>query len=241
MDQPTSPLRGTGKDSSQYPSWRKFITTKVGWILRDASQSRGVDEVVSEGLQGSPRGDAFCLCIALLLEQIVAPGIDPFEGSERTEETTRVEEVQAVHRQEDHGTVHNVEVELCGDNPALHPALPTIDKFDGSIHGSDVDGEGTESNSEEHRLHFPVHEVVARGWFVVRALEGLIADVTEDKLDGEYHVNGDGDRLEEDAAQHDPATLLRILVVTSSNCSEDTTNTLNGERDQISGKEDEGI
>lgn len=148
-----------------------------------------------------------------------------------------MEEIQAVHRQEDHGTVHSVEIEFGGDNPAL----PTVDKLNGSIHRSDVDGEGTERNSEEHRLHFSVHEVIA-GWrFVVRALEGLVADVTEDELDGEDHVNGDGDHLEENAAQHDPATLFWVLVVTSSDGCEGATDTLNSERDEISGKEDDGI
>ena len=58
-----------------------------------------------------------------------------------------------MHRQEDYDTVHSVELKL-GDDPAL----PTIDEPDGSVHGSDVDGKGAESNSEERRLYFLPHD-----------------------------------------------------------------------------------
>lgn len=148
-----------------------------------------------------------------------------------------MEEIQAVHRQEDHSTVHSVEVELSGDDPAL----PTVNKLDGSIYGSDIDCEGAESNSEEHRLHFLVQEVVTSGWFVIRTLEGLVVDVTEEELDGEDHVDGDGEHLEDNATQHDSATLSWIPIVTSSDGGERTTNTLNGKRDKVSGEKDDGI
>jgi len=83
------------------------------------------------------------LCVSLLFEQIVVDGLD-LEGGERTEETTWVEEVQAVHRQEDHGTVHSVEVEFGGDDPAL----PTVGELNCPVNGSDIDGDGAESRSE---------------------------------------------------------------------------------------------
>lgn len=148
-----------------------------------------------------------------------------------------MKEIQGEHCQENHTTVHSVEVEFGGNNPAL----PTVGKLNGSIHRPDVDDEGTERSSEEHRLHFLVHEIVAGWWLVVRALEGLVADVTEDELDGEDHINGDGDHLEENAAQHDPAAQFWVLVATCSDGCEGTTNTLNSEGDEISGKEDNGI
>jgi hypothetical protein len=178
-----------------------------------------------------------CLCVSLLLEQIIVNGLDLLDGSGRTEETTWVEEVQAVHRQEDHGTVHSVEVELGGDDPAL----PTVNELDGSVHGSDVDGEGAKSDSVEHRLHFLVHEVVSGWWLVVRALEGLVVEVTEDELDGEDHVDGDGDHLKYNTAQHNSAAIFWVLVVTGSDSGEGTTNTLNGKCNEISGEEDDGI
>ena len=148
-----------------------------------------------------------------------------------------MEEVQTVHRQENHCTVHSVEVELGGDDPPL----PTVDELDGSVHGSDVDGEGAENNSVEHRLHFLVHEVVAGWWLVIRTLEGLVGEVAKDELDGEDHVDGDGDHLENNTAQHNSTTLFWILVVTGSDGGEGTTNTLNGECNEISSEEDDGI
>jgi hypothetical protein len=47
--------------------------------------------------------------------------------------------------------------------------------------------------------------------------------------------------LEENAAQHDPAAQFWVLVVTGGDGGEGTSNTLNSERDEISGKEDDGI
>jgi len=85
-----------------------------------------------------------CLRVSLLLEQIFVNGLDLLEVGERAEETTRVEEVQAEHRQEDHGTVHSVKVEFCGDDPAL----PTVNELNGPIHGSDVDSEGAKNRSK---------------------------------------------------------------------------------------------
>ena len=148
-----------------------------------------------------------------------------------------MEEVQAEHRQEDHGTVHSVEVELCGDDPTR----PTVGELDGSVHGSDVDGEGAEGNSEKHRLHLLVHKVIAGWWLVMWALEGFVGEVTVEKLDGEDHVDGNGDHLEDNSAQHDSTAHFWVLVVTSSDGSEGTTDTLNGESDHISGEEDDGI
>lgn len=148
-----------------------------------------------------------------------------------------MEEVEAEHRQEDHGTIHSVEVEFSGDDPAG----PTICEFDGSVHGSDVDGEGAEGNSKKHRLHLLVHEVVAGRWLIVRTLEGFVVEVTVEKLDGEDHVHGDGDHLEDNAAQHDSTAHCWIFVVTSGDGSEGTTDTLNGESDHIGGEEDDGI
>jgi len=148
-----------------------------------------------------------------------------------------VEEVQAEHRQEDHGTVHRVEVELGGDDPAG----PTVGELDGSVHGSDVDGEGTEGDSEKHHLHLLVHKVVAGWWLVIWTLEGFVGEVTVEELDGEHHVEGDGDHLEDNTAQHDSTAHLWVFVVTGGDGSEGTTDTLNGEGDHISGEEDDGI
>ena len=106
----------------------------------------------------------------------------------------RVEGVQAVHREENHSTIHNVEVDLGGDDPAV----PTVGELNGSVHRSNIDGERTEGSSEEHHLHFLVQEVVAGRWFVVRALEGLVVEVAEDELDGEDHIDCDGNHLEDD-------------------------------------------
>jgi hypothetical protein len=189
---------------------------------------------VSEVLQ-SLRGER--LCVSLLLEQVVIDGLGLLEGSGRAEEAAWVEEVQGVHRQKDHGTVHSVEVEFGGDDPTL----PSVGELDGSVHGSDVDSEGAESTSVEHRLHLLVHEVVAGWWLVVRALEGLVGEITDDEFDSEDHIDGDGDHLEDDTAQHDSTTHFRVPVVTGGDCSDGTANTLNGEGDDISGEEDNGV
>ena len=166
-----------------------------------------------------------CLCVSLLPEQIVVHEFSLFKGSEWSEETTWVEEVQAVHRQEDHSTVHSVEVEFGGDDPPL----PTVDELDSPVHGSHVDGEGAESSTGKHCLHVLVHEVVASWWLAIRALEGSVGEVTPDELDGKDHVDGDSKHLEDDTAQHDSTTLFWVLVVTSGDGGNGTTNTLNRE------------
>ena len=192
-------------------------------------------EVVSEDLQ-RPRGGS--LCVSLLLEQVVVDGLGLPDGSGgRAEETTRVEDVQGKHHEEDHGTVHSVEVDLGGDDPAL----PTVDELDRSVNRPDIEREGGESRSEEGSLHVLVHEVVAAWWLVIRAREGLVGEVTVDELDGEAHVECDGDHLEDDTAQHDSTTLFRVLVVTGGDGGEGTTNTLNGKGDKISSEEDDRI
>ena len=178
------------------------------------------------------------LCVAFLLEQVfIDDELDLLDGSEGTEETTWVEDVQTVHREDNHGTIHSVEVDFSGDDSAV----PTVGKLDSSVHGPDVDGEGAESCSNEHHLHILVQNVVAGRWVVVPPLEGLVAEVTEDELDGEDHVDGDGNHLEDDATQHDFSTQFRVLVVTGGGGSNGTTNTLNGEGDHISGKEGDRI
>ena len=148
-----------------------------------------------------------------------------------------MEEVQAVNRQDNHGTVHNVEVDFGGDDSSI----PAIGELDGSVDGSDVDGERAEGGSKEHHLHFLVQEVVASWRVVIRTLEGLVVEVTIDEFDGEEHICGDGNHLEDDAAQHDSATHRWVLVVTSGSSGDGTTDTLNGERDNISGEEEDGI
>jgi len=183
------------------------------------------------------KGDRSCSRVPLLLEKIVVDGPGLIEGSGRSEETTRVEEVQAEHRQEDHGTVHSVEVDFGGDDPAFS----TVDELDGSVHGSDVEGEGAESRSKEHRLHVLVHEVAADWWLVIRTLEGLVGEITVDELDGEDHVDDDGEQLEDNTAQHDFTTLFWFLIVISNDGGECTTNALNGESDKISSEKDDGI
>jgi len=102
-----------------------------------------------------------------------------------------VEEVQAEHCQEDHDTINSIEVDFGGDDPAL----PTVDEFDGSVYGSNsnVEAEGAEGRSEEHRLDVLIHEVVPGWWLVDRTLEGLVGEVTTDELDAEDHVDGDGE------------------------------------------------
>lgn len=149
-----------------------------------------------------------------------------------------MEDIQAVHRQNNHNTIHSVEVDLSGHDPAV----PTIGEFDGSVHGSGVDREGAKRGSTEHHLHLLVQEVVARWWVTIRPLEGHVVDVTEDELDGEDHVEGDGNHLENDTAQHNFSTRPWVLDVVTGGCgSNDTTNTLNCEGDNISGEKDDGI
>lgn len=149
----------------------------------------------------------------------------------------RVEDVQTVHRQDDHSTIHSIEVEFSGNDPAV----PTIGELDGSVHGPDVDGEGAESSPVEHHLHSLVQEVVT-GWrVVIRPLERLVIEVTEDELNGEDHVDGDGDHLEDDTAQHDLSTRFWVFIVASGGGGNCTTNTLDGESDEISSEEDDGI
>ena len=210
-----------------------WVVTRVSWMTSPGYIPDGGSWLRDfKGQEGRP-----CSSVSLLLEQIVVQGVDLLKGSERTEETTWVEEVQAVHRQEDHSTVHCVEVELgCND-----PPFPAVDELDSSVHRSDVDGEGAESRSEEYRLHVLVHEVVTGWWLVIWALEGLVGEVTVDELDGEDHVDGDGNHLEDDTAQHDSTTLFWVPVVTSSDGGNGSTNTLNGEGNNISGEEDDGI
>jgi len=187
--------------------------------------------VVSGDLQKTVEGG---LCVSLLLEQIVVDGLGlPGGSGGRTEETTWVEKVQGEHHKKDHGTVHSVEVELGGDDPAL----PTVDELDGSVNGPDIEGEGGKSRSEEGSLHILVHEVVTAWRLVIRTLEWLVGEVTVDELDGETHVEGDSDHLEDDTAQHDSTTLFWILVITGGDGGEGTTDTLNGEGDEISGEE----
>lgn len=41
-----------------------------------------------------------------------------------------MEDVQAEHRSEDHGTIHDIKVQLGRDDPTI----PTIAKLDGSIY-----------------------------------------------------------------------------------------------------------
>lgn len=111
VDQPTSPLGGTGQDSNQHlPPYHN--EGELDDISRIHSRWGGSWVRVFKDQKGHP-----CLCVSLLLEQIVVHGVDLLEGGERTKKTTRVEEVQAVYRQEDHGTVHGVEVEFGGDDP----------------------------------------------------------------------------------------------------------------------------
>ena len=148
-----------------------------------------------------------------------------------------MEEVQAVHCQDDHGTIHSIEVKFGGDDPAR----PAVGELNGSVHGSDVEGESAESGTIEHCLHVLVHEIVAGWWFVIRALEGPVGEVAEDELDGKGRVDGDCDHLEDNTAQHDSTAHVWVLVVSSGNCGKSTTDTLNSEGDNICGEEDDGI
>jgi len=204
--------------------------------LQDTFQSMEVAGAIWAGPFQRPEG--WGLCVSPFLEQIIVDGLDLLEGSGGwPEETTWVEEVQGIHHEEDHGTVHSVEVELGGDDPAL----PTVDELDRSVDGPDIEGEGGESRSKERSFHVLVHEVVPAWWFVIRALERFVGEVTVDKLGGKAHVEGDGDHLEDDTAQHDSTTLFWVLVITGGDGGKGTTNTLNGEGDKIGGEEDDGI
>ena len=48
-----------------------------------------------------------------------------------------MEEIQTVHRGDDHGTIHDVEVQFVCDDPPL----PTIDKLDGPVHRPELEGQ----------------------------------------------------------------------------------------------------
>ena len=69
-----------------------------------------------------------------------------------SEQAAGVEEVQAVHRSDDHGAVHDVEVQFVTDDPAI----PAVDELDGSVHRSGL---------EESEIRHGVGEVhTGRGW-----------------------------------------------------------------------------
>jgi hypothetical protein len=76
-------------------------------------------------------------------------------------------------------------------------------------------------------------------WVVDRPLEGLVVEVSVNELEGEGHVEGDGDNLENDTAQHDFSTHFWVLVITCGSGSNGTTDTLNGNGDKIGSEEDD--
>ena len=63
----------------------------------------------------------------------------------RSKEPSGVENVQAKHRGDDHGAVHDVEIQFILDDPTL----PAVDKLNGSVHRS---GLGDQSYCVEIRL-----------------------------------------------------------------------------------------
>lgn len=53
-------------------------------------------------------------------------------GIVRPKEWSRMEDVQTEHSGDYHGAIHDVEVQLGGDNPTI----PAVDKLDGSVYRS---------------------------------------------------------------------------------------------------------
>lgn len=76
--------------------------------------------------------------------------------------------------------------------------------FDDTVKSNvpDVDQDRAEGKTEKHRLQLLVEEVVTAWGLVVGALEGLVVDVSDNKLDSQDHVECNSNHLEDDTAQH---------------------------------------
>ena len=167
-----------------------------------------------------------------------------------------MEDVQAVHRSDDHGAIHDVEVQFILDDPTF----PAVDKLNSSVHRPgledqsyrmgigisladvpDVYHKRAERGSHQHQLHAVVQRVATRCESIVTTLEGFVVPEPIYKLNRQPHIDRNGEHLEDDATQHDPSTFLGVLMIPGRDRCKASANTLDTQGHEISGNEHDGI
>ena len=150
-----------------------------------------------------------------------------FTGSQKR---SRVEDVQAVHRGNDHCAIHDIEDQIYFVQMGLS-----------LLHTPDIYHERSKRAPCRHILHVAVQHATARQGSFTTVPEWFVVPEPIEKLDRQDHVDCDCEHLENNATHHDSSTLLDIFMVPSSDRRKGPTDTLNAQRHEISSYKHNGI